>query len=314
MLATSALEFGVWRWLDERRAAGWQAEVDAVAVSGFPARFDMTLEAVALADPATGIRVAAQDLRIAAPSYWPADVTVFLPSTPVEISTADTVITLTAPTGQTTLRLHPKVTLQLDHLTASSGPWVLNLPQGNLLQAQDFRAEVSQTDDPKSYRFALSASQLIPGAMIRTALNLPLDWPLAFDVFGADMVVNLDAPIDRLALENRPPQPREIAVERAEAEWGPLRLSLHGNLLIDESGTPEGQLDLLVENWRDAVDLAEQSGAMPQNMRPRAEIMLNALANMGADPASLDLKLRFANGGMFLGPIPIGPAPKLILR
>lgn len=313
MLATAALQSGLNGWLDARRAAGWKADVGTMDVQGFPGQFDLELGAITLADPETGMSIAADGLRVSALSYWPADVAVHLPKTPVEILTPDVALTLTASLAYAALRLHPGTTLQLDDLNAFSGPWQIDLPQGKLLSAQGLNATMTQGDAAETYHLAMEAHQLVPGGLIRTALSLPMDWPLAFDAVLVDLTITFATPLDRFTLEGGRPKLREVQVKQVSLIWGPLTMDLQGNVSVDAAGFPDGQLDLLVENWRDALDLAQTSGAITPQMQPQAEIMLNALANLGDDPTRLDLKLRFTKGRVFLGTIPIGPAPRLLL-
>ena len=314
MLASSMLERSVAGWLTDRRAEGWQADVAAVTMAGFPGRLDMTLESVALADPATGVALDAGELRLSALAYWPGDVTVTLPNTPIRLTTPDISLSVTAQAAQADLRLHPRTSLQLERLSATSGPWTLDAPEGPLLWADDFSAEVIQGQEAETYRFALNATQLTPGGRIRKTLKLADDWPLAFETFIADVTVTFDAPLDRFTLENRRPQPREIHADRIEAHWGGLRLVAQGMLSVDAEGIPDGQLDLLFENWREALDLAGKNGAVPAGMLPQAELMLSALAYMSDNPDTLDLSIAFRGGAAYLGPISLGPAPRLILR
>ncbi|WP_386625371.1 DUF2125 domain-containing protein [Sulfitobacter geojensis] len=311
MLATTALQSGLNTWLAERRAAGWQADVRAIELSGFPIKFNVALDSLSLSDPKTGLRLAADRLDVVAPAYWPADVTVRLPQTPVHIATPPVSLTITVPDAQAAVRLRPGLALELDRISTTGGALQINLPQGKLLTAQGFSAAMTQVETPETYQFALDASQLVPAGIVRSVLSLPVDWPLALDDLSVEGTVAFDAPLDRFTLENRRPQPREIAVQHATLNWGPLKLNLQGALRIDASGIPDGQLDLLVDNWRDAFDLAQKSGMIAPNMIAQAEIMLNALSNLGNDPSQLDLKLQFTQGRAFLGPIPIGPAPRL---
>lgn len=314
LLATTALETGLNKWLEQRRSAGWQADVSAVQLGGFPGRFDLGMDKLALKSPRTGHGFSADALRITALSYWPGNLAVHFPQTAVDISTPDVAFALTAPDARAALRLHPSPALQLDHLNAVSGPWQLDLQQGNLLNAQGFAGELRQGGTAEVYRITLDIAQLVPGGMVRRALSLPLDWPLAFDTAVADATVTFDAPLDRHTLNQPAPSPREIEIQQIALSWGPVKINLAGQIQLDASGTPEGQLDLLIENWRAALELAENAGLLGADMRPQAEVMLNALANLGGDPARLDLKLRFAEGRAFLGPIPIGPAPRLFQR
>ena len=314
MLASSMLENGMTRWFTDRRAEGWQAEVGTISMTGFPGKLNMTVKVVSLADPATGVAFNAEELLISARSYWPAYVTVKLPSTPIGLRTPDISLSIEANATQVDLRLRPHTALQLEQLSAISGPWQLNTPEGPLLWAEDFSAEVIQGQVAETYRFALSANQLTPGGLIRDALLLAPDWPPAFEAFAADVTVTFDTPLDRFTLEDRRPQPREIQADRIELHWGALRLSAEGKLNVNTTGIPDGHLDLLIENWREALDITKKSGVLPAGVLPQAELMLTALANMNDDPETLDLSITFKDGATYLGPIPLGPAPSLILR
>ncbi|MCX7558826.1 DUF2125 domain-containing protein [Sulfitobacter sp. F26204] len=314
LLAANALSGNITQWMQDRRAEGWQAEIQSLKTRGFPAKFEVEIEGIAIANPSSGLAGTTQSLRINAPSYWPADVTVFLPRSPVQFTNKGITFTLRTTEGQAAIGLHPGTRLQLEQLSASSGPWTVDLPQGNLMQGQYFSADVMQLNSPRTYRFTLDASHLVPGGMIRTALGLPFDWPLGFEVFLAEGTAVLDRPIDRFTVETHRPRLQEIQIEQAKAEWGSVRVSLQGNLRVDEQGVPDGQISILVENWRDLFDLVTRSGLISQNMGAQAEVMLNAMANLGGDPATLDMDFRFVQGDMFLESIPLGPAPRLILR
>jgi hypothetical protein len=49
-------------------------------------------------------------------------------------------------------------------------------------------------------------------------------------------------------------------------------------------------------------------------MRGTAEGLLGVVAGLSGDPEVIDAELGFSNGRMFLGPLPLGRAPRLLLR
>lgn len=311
--ASVLLERAMTDWLADRRAQGWQAQAD-VALTGFPLRFNAALSDLALTDPETGVAIETARLDIGAPAYWPGDLTVTLPETPMRFVSDGNTAFVIARNGAAMLQLHPGTALELERLHATADAWQINTPNSNLLSAEDLSAEITQTETAETYRFALTAGQLAPGDLLRQVLMLPEDWPRAFDSFAADLTLRFDAPLDRFTLEDRRPQPRDIRISQISAQWGPVGLNAVGALNIDAQGVPAGTLTVVIENWRRVLDLAERGGAMPASMRPQAELMLNALANLGDDPDRLDLRVRFEDGNAFLGPIALGPAPRLILR
>lgn len=314
-LAATFIDRGADGWLAARRAEGWQAQVQPIATKGFPSKFQTQITDLSLADPETGVALRLDSATISAPAYWPGYVTLSLPSAPIELDIAAATHLFRVQDGTARLHLHPGASLQLDHMQTRGGAWQWNTRQGNALAGDDWSMQVAQ--DPaviEKYQFDLQITNLRPGDQLRTQFSVPSDWPLSFEHFTADLAVTFERPWDRRAIEETRPQPRRITLREAKAAWGPVRLAANGDLTVDSMGIPEGAANLLVENWTELLDLAVAGGALPANIRPQAQAMLGALANMGGDPTRLDLSLRFAAGEMYLGPIRLGPAPRFVLR
>ena len=312
-IASSGAERGVHNWLALRQAEGWQAEAQSITRSGYPARLNLHVEGPVLADPATGVALEMDHLNLSAPAWWPGDVTLDLPNTPIRMASPDGLLTLQANAAQAVLNLHPGPSLQLEAMQATSALWQITAPEGPLLSGTDFATSMVQdADDATTYVFEINATDLTPGSLLRA--GLPADWPLNFDAFTARMRVTFDTPWDRSALETRRPQPRAISIEDADIKWGPLRHRASGDLTVDNSGVPEGSVSLQVENWRQALEIAQDNGALAADFRPQAETVLGMLSGLGGDPETLNLTLTFRGGAMSLGPIPLGPAPRFILR
>ncbi len=100
----------------------------------------------------------------------------------------------------------------------------------------------------------------------------------------------------------------------AELEWGALRLFATGTLTVDETGTPEGEIALKAENWRDMLAMAEAAGAVPPGAVEPISRVLGLLAGIGGNETALDATLTFEGGMTRLGPLPVGPAPRIMLR
>ena len=119
---------------------------------------------------------------------------------------------------------------------------------------------------------------------------------------------------DRRALEQRRPQPRALSLDVLDIHWGTLRLRAAGDLTVDDSGLPSGTLTVKAENWRELLKMAGQAGRLPRDALRGAERVLGMLAGLGGNPEDLETQVNIRDGWMALGPLPLGPAPRLILR
>lgn len=314
LTAAFGLRGGVSAWFDNQRLSGWQADYAKLESAGYPLRHETRLTQPALADPATGVAWQADSLSFSSPAWWPGNVTVTFPETPQRLSYFDQSLSLTARDARANLHLKPGSQLEILELSLNSGPWGIDKDAGSLVGASNLIISARQTDNPAQYKIDMSADQFRPGDLPRRAMRVPSSWPIQFDELALDMTVTFDRPWDRSALENARPQPREIKLKLAEAAWGDLRLFATGHVTVDEFGVPTGTLDIKADNWRDILELAEKSGTLAPSVRRASEQTLGLLAGLSGNPEALDLGLTLRDGLVTLGPIPIGPAPRLILR
>ena len=312
--ASYSFKSGIAAWFDDRQRAGWQAEYTDLASSGFPFSHQTDLTGVALADPATGVAWQADSLRFESPAWWPGHMTLDLPDTPQLLSYFDDRLILQSQDTVAEMRLIPGTSLMLETLNLTSGPWSIAREDGTLVAASGLVVGATQLETSETYQFEVSAEAFRPGDIPRTALRLPLDWPVVWDALEFDMTVEFDRPWDRTALDVNRPQPRVINLKLAEAKWGALRLFMAGDVTVDQSGIPTGEIAIKAENWREMLDLAVISEVMTTGERNTIETALNFLGGLGGNPNALDLKLGLSDGFIRLGPLPLGPAPRLILR
>ena len=87
-----------------------------------------------------------------------------------------------------------------------------------------------------------------------------------------------------------------------------------GELTIDENGVAEGEIDIRAVEWRRILDMAVSSGMLSGNFRPAIESALELVAGLSGQPDTLDAPLSFQNGFVSFGPIPLGPAPRFVIR
>ncbi len=314
MAASAGLQKALDIWAEDRRAAGWTVEFGEATQQGFPFSLHRKVRNITVAEPAKGLAIALPQLDLSAAAYWPGFIEVTLPDAPFTVITPAGKAVVQADDGHAAVRLHPGASLQLQRLSLVSGAWQIDADQSQGLSADSLMIDVTQDkNSAETYRIGIKAANLTPGPAIRADLSLPSDWPGSFAVLSGNMDVTFDRPWDRRALNGQQPQPRTIDIEQIQAEWGAIQVRTNGRLAIDPAGIPSGTISITVPNWRGLVDLAVAGGALPLARRQQTEFMLGMLANMGGNPDDMHLELAFENGEMSLGPIALGPAPRLFL-
>jgi hypothetical protein len=310
----TAKERALESWLAERRAAGWVAEATAVDVAGFPYRVDTTVRGLELANPDAGWSWSAPEFQFLTLAYqpnhliaiWPPEQTVATPLGATRIASQ---------TMRGSLVVEPNSRLALDRATVElegvtltgDGDWRIGL--GDAILA------TRRPADPDAPAFAHEI------AFTAGALALPEAWTRSFDRAGVlDPVIEaarfealavFDRPWDRLAVEGAQPLLERLAIDDMSFAWGKLDLRGKGELVADKRGFAEGRIDLRARNGAEMLDLAEASGAINSGLAGTLRGGLGLLARLGGDGRTLDIPLEFSGGSTRLGPIPIGPAPRL---
>ncbi len=307
-----AKERAIEGWLAERRAEGWVAEASAVDVAGFPYRVDTTVSVLHLANPDVGWAWSAPEFQFLTLAYQPNHLIAFWPqeqsfSTPLGTTriTSETMqgSVVVEPNLQLALR---RATVELDDLTlADDLGWSLGVDAGLVSARQSEDASAP----PFTYDLALSAE----------GMSLPEQWGVdragvlseVIEQVRFDGAATFDRALDRPAVEGEPPALEALEIRDVSLNWGRLDLRGQGALRVDGAGFAEGRINLRARNWEDMLDMAQSSGALNGSVASALRAGLGLLARLGGDSRTLDAPLEFAGGVMRLGPVPIGPAPRL---
>ncbi|MCB6179171.1 DUF2125 domain-containing protein [Rhodobacter sp. Har01] len=313
-----AIEKGAEAWFESQAAQGMTAEKTALAVTGFPGRWDLGVTGLRLADPASGAAWQAPDLHIFAQSWrpWhltadlPAQQTVTLPGQTVAVTGEALTATLGA-AASTDLPL-AEITVSGVRLDATSDAgWTLALGEF----AVDLKLDPSRP--PGGYRLDFDLAPLTPDPTIRAAVNavvlpdLPApDFPETVESAYGTLYLQYSAALDRHAAETLPQLDR-IEIEIVNFAWGKLALAAKGAVEADAQGFASGRISLELTNWDRLPPLLVAGGAIQPGVGTTIGNMLKALAAQSPDPAVLALPLEMKDGRMSLGPFPLGPAPQM---
>ena len=312
-VASIAMQTAATRWLEARQAEGWVANAADVSVAGFPLAFETTFTGLELADPETGLAWSAPDFQLEQQVFRLDQLGARFPASQIIASPLER-LTLTSASMTASLDVRPTANFALDgaqadltelHVTSSLG-WTLSLENAGLI--------VERMAEDHLYQINLTATELFPPEAIRARLDPASVLPERIALLQANTRARFDAPWDLTAIEVARPQLSELEIEDITATWGDMLFRTTGTLEVTAGGVPEGDLAVRAENWRAMVDLAENAGLLPARIRPTAEAMLQVLAGMNGSEDNIDATLSFSNGRVFLGPLPLGPAPNLRIR
>ncbi len=310
----AALDRSLTAWVDARRAEGWAADVENIEVKGFPNRFDTTLTAVQLADPDTGVAWTAPFLQLLALAYKPHQVIAVLPNEH-RLSTPLQTLTISNERARGSIFFAPSPSLPLDRSTivvdglsvVSSLGWDMALEQGRFAtEAVPARAN--------AHRIGAEINVLRPSAGMRNILDPGGILPERVERLRIDAEVEFTGPWDRSAIDVARPQIMEIDLADLSAVWGTVTFRAAGQLTVDDTGMPSGEITVRAVEWRRLLEIAVSTGLVAEPLAPTIEGALELLAALSGPPDTIEAPLTFARGNVLLGPISLGPAPRLILR
>lgn len=314
-MAAQAHEAAIRAWLDGRRAAGWQAEA-AVSIAGFPNRLDLTFEAVALADPASGWAWEAPRFEIDS-VIW--DPTFYVAAWPPEqrVAAPGARATVRSESMRASFRAFRETTLPLERASFDALRPSVEAEAGWTAGAERLGLHIRAAPGAgpaNAYEFRADAVRLRLPDFLRVRLDPAGALPPAMEIASAEGRVAFDRPLDRFALEGRKPGATHLTLKEARAEWGGLRLLVSGAAEADAEGYAEGEFDIRAENWSAMLDAAEAAGAVTPGFAETLRAGLGFLARLGGDGTSLDVALVFSGGRARIGPVPVGAAPRMISR
>lgn len=310
----SKLRTGFKEWFTARQTDGWQAQYADFTLQGFPNRFDSTWTGLKLGDPDTGWAVEMPLFQILMLSYQPQHVIAvadhsFLLDTPVDS------YVVTNEDLRASLITDASPTLELQRATViGKGMDIARGSRSDPLHADELRLGVERVAEPTTYHLGLAATALTPPEGWRNRISEGLALPDALSDVRMDMTASFNRPWNIHALDDSRPQPRRLELKTARAQWGEMAIEATGTVDVDDEGTPEGEVSVKAEHWREMLQMAVSSDALNADVANAIEQGLTLLAGFSGNRNSLNVTLTFTGGMMRLGPIPIGPAPRLILR
>jgi hypothetical protein len=302
----SALERATDHAFASAAARGLVLEKSGYAIAGFPNRFDLTVTEPMLGDPKTGLLWQAPFLQIFSLSYKPWHVIAAFPDTQTLHSPGQD-IAITSQKLQASVVVTPTPSLALDHTALVGSKLTASSTLGWTVTADELRfATQADPATANAHRIGFELLNLAPDPALPARLP---DLPALVERLHLDATAGLSAPIDRFAGQARP-KLTALTLREASLVWGTLKLFAKGDLAVVD-GSLAGSIEIRVEGWRTLPKLIAALGLIKPEIAPTVENMLQAVASQGGDSEVLSLPLIFAEGRMNLGPLPLGPSPRI---
>jgi len=301
-------------WLDSRANEGWVVNYDRLDTGGFPMAFETRFAHVTLADPETGWVWTAPDFTLTRPTFRPDRVRADWPNTQTIASPFER-LDIQSEALWADLDVQPARGFALDASSTTMTDLQINSSLGGQTHIAAGGVHVTRVPgESAQYDILFEATQLTPPEQVAQRLDPAGLLPAAMDLARYEARMRFDRPWDLTALEQARPQITEIDLAEMRAQWGSLLLRASGQLAVDGLGRPTGEVALRAENWREMLDIGVRAGALSPGLRNAAETTLGFVAGLSGRAEDIDATLRFEEGFVFFGPLPIGEAPRFILR
>jgi hypothetical protein len=302
----AAGERGFAAFLQEAPARGLDVSQSGYDIAGFPNRFDLTVNSPVVTDQASRITWEAPFVQVLTLSYKPWHViAAFAPEQIIRTPAED--ISLQSQKLQASVVVAPTSSLSLDRSTFVGNEMRLESSLGWTLAADQIRL-ATRLDETRSNAHVIGLEML--GLTPDPALSSRVpELPPQLAVVRLDATVGLSSPLDRFAAQLRP-EVTTLSLREGLVAWGDMTIFASGDLAV-VNDMPEGRITIRVTGWRSLVSLATGLGLVKPEVAPTALGMMQALATSSGDENVLEMPLVFTDGRMMLGPLPLGPAPRL---
>ena len=319
VVGSNAVRQGIEDGFAGAAAQGLVAEKSGLTVTGFPNRFDVTIEGLRLADPSTGMGWQASFAQVFAMTWKPWHVIAALPPEQV-VTLPDQIVTVTSSDLKASLRAKPAADLPLAEARLAGTSLALASDQGWTLALGDFtlglRAEPAL--GPAGYELGFDLAPLTPDPGFVAALkavsipDLPAsDLPEVVENLWGSIHLTFSAPLDRHADKAKPYLTR-IEINQMNLAWGQLAATAKGLIEADGNGFAAGTVTVEVINWDRLPAILVAAGLVTPEVAPTIARGMQALASQTPKPTVLSLTLVLQDGRMSFGPFPLGPAPLMV--
>ena len=285
------------------------ADFDGLSVRGFPSRFDLTLASPRLTSRDGQTEWSAAFVQVFALSYRPNRLIAVLPHEQT-LRLGHRTLAITSADMRASVALGAQFDLPLDHAELAADELAVGTTPDWTARAERAVLASRQAGGTSSHQVALVLTNLSLAPGLRAALDPATRHPATLPRVALDAVATFDQPIDR-ALAETGPRLTGLQAISANAEWGTMKLDATGEVAIGPGGSAEGRIEVKARDWRRMLALMTDTGILSQDQAETLERGFMALALAAGDMDLLTIPVTFRDGLTYVGPFPMGPAPRL---
>lgn len=296
--------------LAQMKAEG-RADYADVSIRGFPSRFDLTIDKPQLISADGRLDWTAPFAQVFALSYRPNHVIAVLPNSQT-LTVAGEPLSVTSTDLRGSAVFGASTALPLDHAQTVGKDLAITDALGDGLGMAELRVAVRTADAALNrYDIATEVSGMTPLGAAAPLWAAVAGDPAAKGWIKAETTATFDRRLDRQATTGGL-RITGLKVAAIRASYGQLNIDGSGDLAVAAEGLPEGRLDLAVKGWEGLPVALVQAGVIKPEVAPTvAKVLLALSVASGGQDGTLRLPLTFAAGQMALGPVPLGPVPRL---
>ena len=285
--------------------ASGSVSAESYTISGFPNRFDITLNQPVLQDgPVTW---SSPFLQIFALTYRPHHIIAVSANEQV-LHLGGTTLHLSTEDMRASLVMQPTRRLLLDRFSLVAQRPVLRFEGGH--HADAARAAL-RLIDPASNRYegVVEIETLFPDQALMDVLDPDRLLPRRFDVLRLDAEITTDAALD-LDRVIAPPARADgtLTLTGARVAFDGVDLQARGRVRLDAPQGPEGEITLVITGWAAFSDRLGASGLVEPQMMTLIDRSARSVMS-AEDPDRLEMPLRVTGGMVRMGPVELFSLP-----
>jgi len=286
----------------------WSIEYSDAIVRGFPYRFDVTINNLTVKNKKNYLTWTLPYFQILSLSYSPKNLILVWPKEQ-ELKTKTKTINLTsnkmlASIERTNIRSYDisKFILEVEGAIVKSSQDLVIQSKSLILAIDKLKVETA------AYKFGLSSTEL----SIQPSDHRTYGLAGLFNTTSLNLNINADVYLDtllRVTKKQDYPKITKLKLKEISINSKDFILTAMGNLETDIQGSPEGDIQLKISDWKQLLSNIKKTGI---NKKIIESLRIFSILSGNQNNLTLDLTLKERK--LLLGPLLLGSIPKQLIQ
>jgi len=286
----------------------WSIEYSDAIVRGFPYRFDVTINNLTVKNKKNYLTWTLPYFQILSLSYSPKNLILVWPKEQ-ELKTKTKTINLTsnkmlASIERTNIRSYDisKFILEVEGAIVKSSQDLVIQSKSLILAIDKLKVETA------AYKFGLSSTEL----SIQPSDHRTYGLAGLFNTTSLNLNINADVYLDtllRVTKKQDYPKITKLNLKEISINSKDFILTAMGNLETDIQGSPKGDIQLKISDWKQLLSNIKKTGINKKIIES-----LRILSILSGNQNNLTLELTLKERKLLLGPLLLGSIPKQLMQ